>query len=133
MAASFYRFRILLLLVGLLLLVLLALTIVPVTAETALFIAATSPDRHTERIFGSQLPDHPNNDFLIRDGKLYLKIQGTRSALVLTTFLSRYDWTISKFKKLRVEHPEIERYLPDSTKENGGIVWIPNESGNLGL
>ena len=120
------RFCIILFSAGLPCLVILALTMVPVTAESALFIAATSPDRHTERVFGSELPDHPNGDFIIRHGKLYLKVQGTRSALVLVTLLSRYDWTASKLKKLRVEHPEIERYLPEPTKNNGGIAWTSN-------
>ena len=120
-------FRIFLLVVGIPTLCLLALTMIPVTPETALFLSVRSPDRFTDMVSGSRLPGHPNGEFIIHGGNLYLKIQGTRSALVLVTIVSRYDWTLAKLKTFRAQHPELERYFPDSTKPNGGIAWIPNE------
>jgi hypothetical protein len=102
-----------------------ALTSIPVTSERALFVAVTSSDRWGDRVFSSRLPEHPNGDFVVHDAKLYLKVQGTRSALLLVTFVHRYEWTLAKFAKFRAEHPELEQYFPDPAKPNAGISWIP--------
>ena len=100
------------------------LFLVPVSREAASFTDVNSPDKHTDSIFGHYLPGKPNGDFIIYDNKLYLKVQGLSRAIVLVTFVRRYEWSTEKLAKFRTEHPELEPYLPDGTKHNAGIAWI---------
>lgn len=63
-------------------------------------------------------------DFVIHNGRLFLKFQETQAALVLVTGVNIIEWTPEKLQKLRAAHPEVERYLPDPSKPDGGIPWF---------
>jgi len=60
-------------------------------------------------------------DHAIHNGRLFLKFQETQSALVLVTGVNIIEWTPEKLQKLRAAHPEVDRYLPDPSKPDGGI------------
>jgi len=62
-------------------------------------------------------------DFLIQDERLYLKFQESRPTLLFVRGKT-IKWSPSKLQKLREAHPEVERYLPDPTKPDGGIPWF---------
>ena len=70
----------------------LGVAFVPCSREAASFVCVSSPDEHTDRVFGHYLPGRPNGNFLVHDNKLYLKVQGLRHAMVLVTGVRRYDW-----------------------------------------
>jgi len=63
-------------------------------------------------------PDH-----VVHDGKLYLRVQTTRSALLIT-WVGGDRWDLAKVKQFRQEHPELERYWPDRTRDDGGVTWL---------
>lgn len=106
------------------LLIALGSAFMPCSREAASFVCVSSPDEHTDSLFGHYLPGQPNGDFLVYDNKLYLKVQGLRHAMVLVTGVRRYEWTVESLTKFRDEHPELESYLPGTTKSNAGIAWI---------
>lgn len=100
-----------------------ALLFAPLSTESGSFVSVTSPDAH-DLISGNTLSGRPHGDFVIHEGQLYLKTQVTRSALILVTWVRRYDWSSAKLKEFRADHPELEGYYPDPTKPNAGITWI---------
>jgi hypothetical protein len=67
---------------------------------------------------------NPDADYVIHDGRLFLKYQETRSAVLLVTGGRFIQWTPEKLQELRAGHPEVEHYLPDPSKADGGIPWF---------
>ncbi len=100
------------------------LLFIPMSRENALFACVSNPNKHADTLSSHDLPGKPNGEFLVNNNKLYLKVQGTRSAVVLVTGVSFYDWSSGKLAKFRADHPELEQYYPDRTKPNAGIAWV---------
>jgi hypothetical protein len=63
-------------------------------------------------------------DFMIREGRLYLRRQTVRHGLVATS-VSHGDWTIQKLREFRRRNLELEVFWPDPAALNGGVAWIP--------
>jgi hypothetical protein len=70
-----------------------------------------------------RLRSENENDFLIENGKLYLKVQMIHHGFIDDT-VSRLEWTPEKLSVLLQGHPDLTSYLPDSQKSDGGIVWL---------
>jgi hypothetical protein len=64
-------------------------------------------------------PDH-----VVRDGKLFLRVQTTRSTSLVITYLGGDRWDVARVKQFRQDHPELETYWPDRTQEDGGVTWL---------
>ena len=90
---------------------------------TALYAAAKSPTRFSDELWGSRLPDHPTGDFLIHNGKLYLKVQ-TIYHHFIDDSVSMIEWTPERLSALLRDHPDLAPYVPDSTRPDGGIAWL---------
>ncbi len=73
---------------------------------SALYVAAKSPTRHDDQVWGSRLPQRPTGDFLIQDGKLYLRVQ-TIYHHFLDDTVSMTDWTPGRLSALLREHPDV--------------------------
>jgi len=69
-------------------------------------------------------PDH-----IIRNGKLYLRIQSTRPSIVLVTTVDHVKWDPKLIAEYRSEHPQLESLWPDATKDNGGVLWLRHWPG----
>jgi hypothetical protein len=90
---------------------------------TVLYVAARSPSRFDDELWSSRLPEHPTGDFLLHDGKLYLKVQTIYHHFIDNT-VSRTEWTPVRLSALLREHPDLAAYFPDSGKPDGGIAWL---------
>jgi hypothetical protein len=92
---------------------------------TVLYYAAKStfPLRAMDMVWSSNLPEHPTGDFLLHDGRLYLKVQ-TIYHHFIDDGVSFTHWTPERLSALLREHPELAPYFPDSGKPDGGIAWL---------
>lgn len=63
-------------------------------------------------------------DYVVHDGKLYLRVQTTRPSNWLVTYVGFDRWDVAKVKQFREDHPELETYWPDRTREDGGVTWL---------
>jgi len=104
-------------------LVIAGLTLPTGSPDSPLFSAAKGSSRFDDEVWGSRLPEHPTGDFLIRDGKLYLRIQTIHHRFIDDT-VSIPEWTPQKLSELLHDHPELASYLPDSARPDGGIAWL---------
>jgi hypothetical protein len=66
-------------------------------------------------------------DYVVRDGRLYLRVQTVRHSPLLVSFVSFGHWDAQKIEKLRRAHPELERYWPDR------VGRVPGSSGPPGI
>jgi hypothetical protein len=73
----------------------------------------------TEEVLALSVPDH-----VVRDGKLYLKVQVTRPSMLLVTFVGFGDWDAERIRVFRQQHPELEMYWPDKERPDGGVKWL---------
>lgn len=60
----------------------------------------------------SKGPDH-----IVRDGRLYLRVQSTRPAFVLVTFVDHVQWDRERMMAYRSQHPETQTLWPDIAAE----------------
>jgi hypothetical protein len=63
-------------------------------------------------------PDH-----LVRDGKLYLRVQIDRN-LVLLNGVSADTWDEPRIVAFRTAHPDLEDHWPDAERPDGGVTWV---------
>jgi hypothetical protein len=101
------------------------LTLPTGSPDSTLFSAAKGATRSDDVVWDLRLHEHSKGDFLIRDGRLYLRIQTIHHHFIDDT-VSRIAWTPQKLAELLHDHPEIASYLPDSGKPDGGIAWLQN-------
>src|SRR5258708_6176981 len=80
------------------------LTLPTGSPDSPLFSAAKGSSRIDDEVWGSRLPEHPNGDYLIRDGKLYLKVQTIHHHFI-DDRVSRIEWTPQKLAELLHGHP----------------------------
>jgi hypothetical protein len=91
--------------------------------DSALYVAAKSQARHDDQLWGSRLPQRPTGDFLVQDGKLYLRVQ-TIYHHFLDDTVSKTEWTPDRLSTLLRKHPDLAAYLPDAQRSDGGIEWL---------
>ena len=66
------------------------------------------------------------SDYVVRDGKLYLRIQTQRSLGILIA--SQDEWDAARISAFRLAHPELEGYWPDASRSDGGVMWLRAKS-----
>lgn len=65
--------------------------------------------------------DNPSvlqNEFAIKDGKLYLKYQTTYHALALVTAVKHEKWDKTLLNKFRMNNSKLENYWPAPNEDN---------------
>lgn len=87
--------------------------------DPAVIWGSVADKLYTRNQFALCVPDH-----LVRDGKLYLKVQVERPGLILATAVSFGNWDAAKVSRFRSEHPELESYWPDPERAGGGVTWL---------
>ena len=112
--------------IAILFLLLVSLTFVPTGREVEVYRAVLSPTalKIGEHVVTRQADDAalPTN-FLVQDGKLYLKFQSVRSSLLMVTYATDVEWNQEKVKALRSEHPELDALWD---KGPSGVYWLTN-------
>ncbi|NQD38704.1 hypothetical protein HPT27_16900 [Permianibacter sp. IMCC34836] len=107
-------------------LLLVSLTFVPIGREVEVYRAVLSPTslKIGEHVVTRQADDAVSTtDFLIQDGKLYLKFQSVRSSLLMVTYVTDVKWNQERVKTIRNEHPELEALWDKGTS---GVYWVTN-------
>jgi hypothetical protein len=120
------RHRVFAALVGLL--VLLVVPFVPVFPGPVTYRSVADP------AMPGALPDEWTNsnqplfgdssEYIVRDGRLYLRVQALRFAAVLVTGVQSTRWDEEKIVAFRSTHPELEKYWSDKEKPDGGVRWL---------
>lgn len=62
-------------------------------------------------------------DYVVRDGKLYLRVRVVHFTPILTG-LSDTNWDEARIRAFRARHPELEEYWPDPKRPDGGVRWL---------
>ncbi len=114
--------RILIMLSGLLVLVLLCFLGPSVT-----YCAVTEPvdswhrakDCWTSSDFFTIWP----SDYVVRDGRLYLRVQTIWHSPFVVSFGGSGEWDVRGIEEFRRAHPELEGYWPDPGQAGGGVRW----------
>ena len=112
--------------IAMLLLSLVSLAFVPIGREIEIYRAVISPAllKIGEHVVTRQAEDGVSTtDFLIQDGKLYLKFQSVRSSLLMMTYVTDVEWNQERVKTIRSKHPELD---PLWDKGTSGVYWITN-------
>jgi hypothetical protein len=112
----------------LLLLLMMALIVVPWSPANAVYCAVTDPARawpgvQDEYVTPCESATRFWPDHLVRDGKLYLKVQEVRYNFLLP-FVSFGDWDAEKVGAFRRLHPELDGYWPAPGLPDGGVTWL---------
>jgi hypothetical protein len=90
----------------------------PTSATSSYQAVGSAADQTTQQgIFFT--PDH-----VVHNGKLYLRVQTTRPTTWLITYVGGDRWDLAKVKQFRQDHPELDTYFPDRTRDDGGVTWL---------
>jgi hypothetical protein len=67
-------------------------------------------------------------DYVVRDERLYLKVQSAWYVPVADMVGFTY-WDANSVEKFRSRHPELESYWPSPEQPGGGVRWIGKGPG----
>ena len=65
-----------------------------------------------------------NEDHLVRENRLFLRVQSTCPTLVIATYVDAPRWDGVAVASYRTEHPELERLWPNPDLADGGVRWL---------
>jgi hypothetical protein len=65
-----------------------------------------------------------NEDHLVREDRLFLRVQSTCHALLLVTYVDAPRWNGVGVANYRAAHPELEKLWPNPGLADGGVRWL---------
>ena len=76
-----------------------------------------------EHVNGRDLPGRPNGEYVVYNEKLLLKVSGEWGA-PFTMKTKHYHWSQERLNAICAQHPELKQYLPDPSRQGGGVKWL---------
>lgn len=89
----------------------LTLTGIPVSEKSVLYKPATDM-MHGKGVWKKYSAFADHSTYIVVDNNLYLEAQFVRRAILMTTFVTKKDWSLEEVRCFRASHPELESYWP---------------------